>query len=173
MRRELHLSLMLLFTVTSSARTHDSGFGHSRRAILVSATPGQLRIEYRVTQSPDEALIEMTRLDSDRDGKISPQEKDAYFTAQGQRLAENLLLKTSEDECVPVTFTGYELKHPLTQIFSFTAKSDAGALLLEDRNYAHKPGAIRIHAGDALKVELARPVDLNHAERLSLKITRK
>lgn len=172
MNRQVTLCLGLLFAA-GMASAHDGGFGHSRRAILVSATAGQVIIEYRVTQSPDEALIEMTRIDSNRDGKVSQEEKDAYFTGQGKRLAENLLLKTAEGAPVPLTFAVYELRHPLVQVFRFTAKTEADALLLEDRNYTHKPGAIRIHACDAVTVELARPVDLNHAERLSLKITRK
>lgn len=174
MNRTLHLllALMLMPAWTGPAGAHDGGFGHSRRTIFVSAEARQLIIEYRITPNPDEALIEMTQIDRDRDGGISQEEKDRYFQARAKQLAEKLQARTGDNATIPLTFVSYELKHPLVQVFRFTAATEAGEVLLDDQNFPHKPGLIRIHAGVGVTVEQVKPVDLNHAERLSLKISR-
>jgi hypothetical protein len=171
MNRKLLATIAWLAAYGASV-AHDGGFGHSRRAIFVAAEPGQLIIEYRIAMNRDEALIELARIDRDHDGKVSTEESNDYFTARAKALAEQLHLRTADDERIPLRLVSYELKHPLCQVYRFSAATSATELLLDDQNFPHKPGQIRIVAGAGVKVELAKPADLNHAERVNLKISR-
>ena len=67
---------------------------------------------------------------------------------------------------------GYRLENSLAQVFLFQVQSRAAELQLVDRNFPHKPGQVRIIPGPGIKVELLESVDLSHAERVPLKITR-
>src|SRR3954451_22776021 len=110
------LVLALLFGVASA---HDGGFGHSRRTIFAEATADGFVLEYRVVQNRDEALTELTLIDSDRDGKISAQEQEKYFTARGQQIAKLLDVRTTKGEAVVLKFIGYELHQALVQSYRY------------------------------------------------------
>jgi hypothetical protein len=166
------LAALLCLVSIGPANAHDGGFGHSRRTIFVTAEPKQFIIEYRISMNRDEALLELAQVDRNHDGKIADDEKNDYFTARGKALGEHLQLRTPDNTRVPLRFVGYELKHPLCQVYRFAVETTATELLLDDQNFPYKPGHIRIVAGIGVKVELAKPTDLNHAERVYLKITR-
>jgi hypothetical protein len=163
---------MVCFFLSSATAAHDGGFGHSRRAIFIAAEPKLLIIEYRITMNRDEALLELAQIDRNHDGKIAAEEKNDYFTTRGRALADKLHLRTADNKRVPLRFLSYDLKHPLCQVYRFTAETDATETLLDDQNFPYKPGQIRIVASDGVKVELETPADLNHAERVNLKIHR-
>jgi hypothetical protein len=154
------------------AAAHDGGFGHSRRTIHVTAAANELRLEYRVLQNRDEALVELVRMDADGDGKVSDEEKERYFTARGKQLAGGLVVRTSTGETVPVKFVRCELSHSLGQTYHFLLPTAAHEVLLDDRVFPHKPGLVQVRHGPGLKVEQARPANLSHAERVQLRITR-
>ena len=47
-------------------------------------------LEYRILQNRDDALVEMTLMDQDHDGKITPEERDRYFQRRARQLAAGL-----------------------------------------------------------------------------------
>jgi len=166
------LACLLTLACGVLASAHDGGFGHSRRAIFVAEEGEELVLEYRIIQNREDALVELTRIDTNRDGRIDAEEKERYFSARGRQLAAGLEVRAAGGEAVPLRLEHWSLDHSLVQVYRYTLKTPARELLLEDRNFPHKPGLVQIHSGKGLTVQLARPVDLNHAERVPLKIVR-
>jgi hypothetical protein len=163
---------MLVLLLPAPLCAHDGGFGHSRRTIHVVTAEKELRLEYRVLQNRDEALVELVRMDADRDGKVSAEERDRYFNARGRQIAGSLVGRTGQGEAVPIKFIRFELSSTLGQTYHFTLDTTAREVLLDDRVFPHKPGLVQVRHGAGLKVEQARPVNLAHAERVSLRIRR-
>lgn len=164
-------SLLLLFFL-SSAYAHDGGFGHSRRTIHVAATQSGFTLEYRVVLNRDEALAEMALMDIDHNGVIKKDEKDRYFESRGRKLAELLQVKVGKGMALPMKYIGYSLDQTLAQTYTFTVQTEAEEILLEDLAFPHKPGLVQVRHGEGLKVEQTRPINLAHAERVSLSIKR-
>jgi hypothetical protein len=131
-----------------------------------------LLLEYRILQNREDALVEMALMDQDHDGKITPEERDRYFQERARQLIAGLRLETPGGEAVDLTFLRYDLQQALAQTFTFALKTTAREVLLEDRNFPHKPGVVQIRQAEGVTVEIARPVDLTHAERIALRIKR-
>lgn len=160
----------LLGPGSPSALAHDGGFGHSRRTFFLAVDDAGLTIEYRVKQSDDEALVEMTHIDQDGDGSISPEEKDRYFNARARELADRLTLTTPSGQRLAVRCVGYTLDQALVQLYRFSVITNQNELLLVDGNFPHKPGLVSIETGPGVEAEPARAIDLTHADQVSLKI---
>ncbi len=162
------LALLAALCAVPNLNAHDTGFGHSRRTIFITAQPGGYQIEYRLTLTAEEALLELVQTSKPGDQAA----QDGYFRAQGNRLAQGLICREG-DNPRPVRLQSYELGVSLTQTYRFTVAAEAAEILLTDVNFPHKPGHVRVLVGRGVAVELAEPTDLNHAERVSLRIRRK
>ncbi len=88
------VALIALLLVPLPAGAHDGGFGHSRRVLFFAPSADGLVLEYRILQNRDDALVEMTLMDQDHDGKITPEERDRYFQRRARQLAAGLDLRT-------------------------------------------------------------------------------
>lgn len=164
--------LIGIVSLAQPAGAHDTGFAHSRRTMFITADAYEVQLEYRVTANPDEALIELALADADASGDISVRERDRYFTKIGEELASKFYCESTSGERSPLTLVGFQLDQALTQTFTFRIASSAAELKVTDKNFAHKPGQVRVIAGSGVKVELLEGVDLMHTERVPLKITR-
>jgi hypothetical protein len=151
---------------------HDGGFGHSRRTIFFDSTKDHFILEYRLTRSSDEALLEMTKIDANGDGGISSVEQESYFGALGIELADQFDAKTEAGTRLRPRLLDFHLQPNLVQTFRYSIESTATEIRFVDRNFPHKPGVVKIITGSGAKAELAAPTDLNHAEQVSLKIVR-
>jgi hypothetical protein len=170
--RDRAWAVLVLLVLAVAGPAHDGGFGHSRRTIYVAPGPGGLTLEYRILHNRDDALLEMTRMDADGDGKVSAEEKERYFGERGRQLAEKFLCRTAGGEALQLRFVRYELGQALTQVYHFALATSEKEVLLDDRNFPHKPGLVQVRHAPGLAVELARPVDLTHAERVNLRVKR-
>lgn len=166
------LAVLVWFVVASVALGHDGGFGHSRRTIYLTTDPNGLVLEYRLQQNRDDALVEMTRMDADGDGQVSAAEKDRFLKERARQLADHLQVKTAAGEAIELKLESVRLDQGLTQTYRFTLATIAAEVLLEDRNFGHKPGLVLVRNGDGLTVTLAKPTDLTHADRVSLRVRR-
>ena len=171
MRRSYFISLALMSLATQAA-AHDGGFGHSRRTLYVTTNPAGYILEYRITQTADVALVEMTLIDADGDGQISDAEKNRYFTNAARDLAEKLRCTTIRNQRVQIEPVGFELHQALGQVFRFRIPTKETELLLADQAFPHKPGVVRVITGPRVKAEIHGKVDLNHAERVVLQLSR-
>lgn len=154
------------------ALAHDTGFGHSRRTLYFAPDQDGLLLEYRVRLEADEALIEMSLMDTDGDASVSPAEQDSWFTAKGAQLAVGLRVMMADDEtvAVPVQSRGWRLAEGFCQIFLFHLQSNSRAVIVEDSLFAHKHGWARVRQAPGVRVMLADGLNLNHAERLRLRV---
>jgi len=162
--------ILALLTGAATAAAHDGGFGHSRRTLYVAAAPAGWSVEYRIAVDRDEALIEMTRMDTNGDGQVSAEERDCYFTARGRQVAGRLQAWDADGAPVTLEFVRYELGPALTQVYHFAAVTKVSEVVLDDRNFPHKPGLVQIRTGPGVTAELAKAANLTHAERISVRI---
>jgi hypothetical protein len=165
-------TVFALLAAGSLAAAHDGGFGHSRRTIYLAVEGDHLVLEYRLQHNREDALVEMTLMDADGDGTISAEERDRFLKERARQLAENLLIKTAAGGAIVPKFDRARLDQGLTQTYRYTLPTTAGEVLLEDRNFGHKPGLVQVRTGDGLTVKLAKEIDLTHAERVNLRIER-
>jgi len=163
----------LLLLAVAQAQGHDTGFGHSRRTLLFLAKPEEFLLEYRIVLNADEALVEMTRMDRDGDGRVSAEEKDRYFAERARELARGWDVTTAEGERLHPVFARVELGHSLTQTYRFSVQTGDRAIFFVDTNFSHKPGQVAILAGPGVQAEPQTPATLAHAERISVVVTRK
>ena len=151
---ELIVGCLLLITAVNSARGHDGGFGHSTRTVLVTASRTGFVIDYRVRLAAEEALVEMTRMDANSDGKVTEQERDSYLGKKAAVLREGLRVKVG---IVPATaavsdkaatldcqLERIDVGHSLTQTFRFVVATSSSSITIEDRNFLHQPGQVRV-----------------------------
>ena len=122
--------------------------------------------------------MELAQSDADGDGRATAEEQTAHFGASGQRLAENLRITDDAGRPLEVQYLSYELTNPTSQLFRFRANVPANgqaaaagrSYRLEDRNFAHKPGVLKILTGPRLKAELPKGADLSHCDQIRLQI---
>jgi hypothetical protein len=157
---------------SSIAAAHDTGFGHSRRTLLVDNEQGALVLEYRIAMNADEALIEATHLDADGDGQITTEERDAHFQQVADRLIAGLRLCRTNGDKLPLELVRYRLDSGLTQTFRFRAKGEGDSFTVDDRNFDYKPGHVRILAGEGFRVTADAGADLSHADHLRFTVQR-
>jgi hypothetical protein len=171
-RARVLAGLGLLLLAAAQARGHDTGFGHSRRTLVFSAKHEEFLLEYRMVLSADEALVEMTRMDRDGDGRVTVEEKDRYFAERARELVRGWEVTTAEGERLQPVFVRVELGHSLTQSYRFTVSTPDRAIFFVDTNFLHKPGQVSILSGPGLKAEPQTGANLSHAERISVVVTR-
>src|SRR5436190_20769062 len=97
-------AVLFLALAASSAPAHDGGFGHSRRTLYLTTEDDALILEYRIQHNREDALVEMTLMDTDGDGKVSAEEKDRFLKDRAKRLAENLVARTVAGDTVALKF---------------------------------------------------------------------
>jgi hypothetical protein len=171
-RTRILAALALTMLGVAQARGHDTGFGHSRRTLVFSAKPEEFLLDYRIVLSADEALVEMTLMDRDGDGRVSAAEKDRYFAERAMEIARGWQVSTPEGELLRPVFERVELGHSLTQSYRFRISTLERTILVVDSNFSHKPGQVAILSGAGLKAEPQKGTNLAHAERISIVVTR-
>ena len=130
-------------------------------------------IEYRLKQGLEEALVELTRIDANRDGLIDAEEKDRYFTARGKELLARLAFREEQTgKPLLAELIDFRLGHSLVQIYRVRVTGAAAGLLLEDRNFPHKPGQISIEVAEGLSAEIPADIDLTHADHVRAYVRR-
>ena len=169
----LHLRRILPLIVLQNVEAHDGGFGHSRRTIFFDATADSFVLEYRVTRNSDEALLEMT---PDRCRRrrtdLSHRTTDVFSVVGNRTGLNNLTIRTADGHESSRGSLGINCSPIWCSPFCYSIATTAAEIRFVDRNFPHKPGVVKVLAGSGVKAELAEPMDLNHAERVSLKVVR-
>lgn len=152
-------AVVVMLAIAQTASAHDGGFGHSQRTIAATADPRGWTIEYRLTLSADEALIERA------------QHPGAdFFVRRGEQLAKTLRVAIPEQ--ATLTFVGHTLGPTLTQTYRYRVETPAERLVLQDDCFPHKPGVVRCVGGKGVTVTLADGIDWSHAERATVEFTK-
>jgi|688.fasta_scaffold31375_2 hypothetical protein len=151
--------VVVVMAIVQPALAHDGGFGHSQRTIAASADPRGWTIEYRLTLSADEALVERAQ-----------HPEPEFFTRRGEQLATTLRVTIPEE--ATLTFVGHALGPSLTQTYRYRIDTPAERLVLQDDCFPHKPGVVRCVGGEGVSVKLADGIDWAHAERATVEFAR-
>jgi hypothetical protein len=155
----LAVVLVVAIAIAQTALAHDGGFGHSQRTIAASADPRGWTIEYRLTLSPDEALVERAQ-----------HPEAGFFIRRGEQLAKTLRVMIPEN--ATLTFVGHTLGPTLTQTYRYRLEPPVERLVLQDDCFPHKPGVVRCVGGQGVSVTLADGIDWAHAERATVEFAR-
>jgi len=158
----------LLFVPCAFA--HDSGLNHSYRTIFIGQDSDGIILEYRVNMPPDEAWLDMARMDTNRDGQIDAGEKASRLQARSQQILQNLQL-TRAGKTIHLTILNAELDSALTQTFTFRADA-IPPLVLQDENFIDLAGTLRIQHDDTTTVTTKNPQNMTHVEAVTLNIER-
>ena len=143
----------LLFS-TTPALAHESPVDHVERTMSMWIADGRFMLSYRLAISERSALLELHAMDTDRDGKISDAERDAYFLARARWLASQVKIEM-DGVAVPLSPVGRVTLDPqFGQSYLFEGPADQfkpgkhTGRLVDD--YARKyPGYYRYHEVDA------------------------
>jgi hypothetical protein len=82
----------IVFALITRPTAHESPVDHVERALRLSIADGKLIVSYRLQVTERAALLQLHRMDTDHDGRISEQERDAFFTPFSAHLAAQLKL---------------------------------------------------------------------------------
>lgn len=152
-------AVVAMLAIAQTASAHDGGFGHSQRTIAATADQRGWTIEYRLTLSADEAVIE----------RAQHPEAD-FFARRGEQLAK--ALRVTIPEQATLTFVGHTLGPTLTQTYRYRVETPAERIVLQDDCFPHKPGVVRCVGGEGVTVTLADGIDWSHAERATVEFAR-
>jgi hypothetical protein len=141
----------MLMLCGASVASADSRASQARvdQEIRISIGADAMEIEYDTVLNRPAAFLEVVRIDTDQDGKMSPAEQARYFTSLGETLAEGLELSINGRQ-IPLKPVGQvKLSMPLTKTYRFTIPhpdqwAQGAEIELHNDNYLSLPGAVTI-----------------------------
>jgi hypothetical protein len=167
---ELARWVFILLISTTPAHAHDSPIDHVDRVVQMYVEDGRLHLIYRFRIEERQAMLQLHRMDADRDGKISDAERDAYFASISAELLKQLKVEVDGRELKFASDGPVKLSADLSQTFRLSAPLGALAAgthvgkLTDDFSrthpgpYRYSPGAVengnvRVEVGEGPKLE--------------------
>jgi len=141
----------MLMLCGASVASADSRASQARvdQEIRISIGADAVEIEYDTALNRPAAFLEVVRIDTDQDGKMSPPEQALYFTSLGETLAKGLELSVN-DRQIPLKPVGQvKLSMPFTKTYRFTIPhpdqwGSGTEIEFHNDNYLSLPGAVTI-----------------------------
>ncbi|MEN9574538.1 MAG: hypothetical protein RL514_2393 [Verrucomicrobiota bacterium] len=112
---------MLLCLLAGFAPAHESPVDHVEREFRLWVTEGRLHLSYRLQLAERAALLQLHRMDTDADGRISGTERDVFFSTQAERLARGFTLELAGRALFFAPSAAVRCDARLGQTFSFVA----------------------------------------------------
>jgi hypothetical protein len=167
---ELARWVFVALATISPARAHDSPIDHVDRVVQMYVEGGRLHVVYKFRIEERQAMLQLHRMDADRDGKISEAERQSYFAAVTAELAKQLKVEVGGRELKLTSDAAVKLSADLSQSFRWRAPRGelaAGAhagKLTDDFSRTHpgpyrysprmvEKGAVRVEVGEGPKLE--------------------
>ena len=155
-RNKIGLRLLLCIALVSAATAalnvrplaHESPIDHVDRQIRLWVEGDRLFIRYQLQLSQRAAMMQLQKMDVDKDGTVSPQERDAQLNAYAVKLSRQLELYVA-DKAVEVSSAGPVKVLPhCRQVYVFSGQIGtltSGTLRgkLVDNYSRHYPGSYR------------------------------
>ena len=116
----LALSLMALLRPAISD-AHESPVDHVGRTLRMWVEGDRLHLEYRLQLTERAALLQLARIDTDRDGKISDAEREAFFAGFASQLAGRFHVQIDGRPLELQPDASVQLDPGLGQTYRFTA----------------------------------------------------
>ena len=140
--------IAICFVAPSSA--HDSPIDHVDRVVQIYAEAGRLHVIYRFRCEERQILLQLHQMDKNGDGKISDEERDAYFNSVAEQLTKQLLVEV-DGQALPLASDGpVQLAPDLSQTYRLSAplpnlSTGAHAGRFSDDFSRRQPGPWRWH----------------------------
>jgi len=117
--------------------------------IRVSIGAKAIEIEYDTVLNRPAAFLEVVRIDTDQDGKMSPPEQARYFSSLGETLAAGLELSVNSRHTPLEPVGRVKLTMPFTKTYRFTIPhpdqwARGAEIELHNDNYLSLPGTVTI-----------------------------
>lgn len=98
------LIVFVAFLLPAAVPAHESPIDHINRTLTFDVRAEQLTVGYRMNLTPRVAILQLRKMDRDRNGRISSDEQSGYFDAFARRLSSELVFEMN-DKRLPVTVT--------------------------------------------------------------------
>ncbi len=126
MRVQRWIAMTMVMAACGVALAHESPVDHVHRILRMSAQRldenDLVVVSYRMVLPERAALLQLKAMDQDGDGKISEEERDAFFKHRGEEIAKQLQMSV-DDKPVAVTVAGKVVLDPVFgQTFVFEAR---------------------------------------------------
>lgn len=117
--------------------------------IRISIGADTIKIEYDTVLNRPAAFLEVVRIDTNQDGKMSPAEQARYFSSLGETLAGGLELSVNARQIPLKPVGGAKLTMPFTKTYRFTVPhpgqwARGAEIELHNDNYLSLPGTVTI-----------------------------
>ena len=107
--------------IASPLSAHDSPIDHIDRVVQIYADAGRLHLIYRYRCEERQVLLQLHQMDTNHDGKISDEERDAYFGHIADQLTHQLHVEV-DGRALPLTVDGpVQLAPDLGQTYHLSA----------------------------------------------------
>ena len=97
--------LVGLICAGTARAAHDSPIDHVDRVVQIYVAGGRLHVHYRFRCEERQVLLQLHQMDKNGDGKISDEERDAYFSGVAQQLLKQLHVEF-DGEPLPLAIDG-------------------------------------------------------------------
>lgn len=140
----------------SALLAHESPIDHVDRIVTIFIEAGRLHVIYRFRCEERQVLLQLNQMDTDRDGKISDEERNAYFGTVAKELTKQFQVEVDGHALTLKSDGQVELAPDLSQTYALS--SPIGELSAGTHTGRFSDGYSRAHPGPYRW----RPRQINH-----------
>ena len=115
------LVVMLVVCHAPAVSAHDSPIDHVERVVTIYVEGGKLHVIYQFRCEERQVMLQLQKMDKNSDGKISDDERDAYFKDVARQLCEELHVEVDGRELKLTSDVAVRLSPDLSQTYDLTA----------------------------------------------------
>ncbi len=145
------VGVSIVFAFITRPTAHESPVDHVERSLRLSIAGDKIVISYRLQITERAALLQLHRMDTDKNGTISGKERDTFFNSFSAQLAAQLKLEIDRRaiEVKPAAPVKLDAEFGQTYVFSAPLNVMGPGMhagnLLDEYSRAY-PGAYRVRA---------------------------
>ncbi len=138
-------ALAVVTSLTPALRAHESPIDHVDRILQIYIEAGRIHVIYRFRCEERQVMLQLNQMDRNRDGKISDEERDAWFGAVADRLAKQLHIELDGRDLSLTCDGPVKLAPDLSQTYELSAA--VGDLTTGSHHGKFSDDYSRIHPG--------------------------
>jgi len=147
------LGMFLASLLPAVVLAHESPIDHINRTLTFDVQAKHLRLGYRMNLTPRVAILQLRKMDRNRDGRISDNEESGYFETFARRLSSELVFEMNEKRLAVSVADDVKLYPDLSNEYHFSVS--LGSLMkgrhviqFRDEFSRRYPGSVRLAAAE-------------------------